>query len=272
MLKTLEEPPAVRAPAAAHRPPRGRAGRRSPRAASRCASTRCRAARIARAARRAWSRRARAARARAWRWATRGSRARLAGEEGARAARGAPRSSCARALAGDDRAAPVDWGCSSAHARRAPRRASARRSAWRAELELLPEQGAQTPRARRRSRRGAAASAARARARSTSRCAWRSCGCATCCACAKGRRELVLRGRPPRPSSQQDAQGAAAARLRDAIELVARHAPEPGAERLRGARAGGARLPAAQALLRPSRVLGSRSARGSARARRCRTP
>ena len=60
------------------------------------------------------------------------------------------------------------------------------------------EQGAQTLRARRARRPGAAASGARARRRSISRCAWRSCGCATCCASSKAPPELRLRRGPPR--------------------------------------------------------------------------
>ena len=111
---------------------------------------------------------------------------REAGERGGRGAAG----ECGgvRALGADglDRRAAVDGA-----ARRSQggggRRGRGAAGADGARAGARAEQGAQALRARGRWRHAAAASADRERVRSISRCAWRSCGCATCCACAKAR-------------------------------------------------------------------------------------
>ena len=278
MLKTLEEPPDVRAPAAADATAARTCCRRSPRAASRCASTRCRRSAIAeRRSTGVDGERARGVRAA-------GARRRAAGRRGWRARPGAALRASAEALRARGarrrrRASARGRRCSSAA--KAARRAGGRggRAAAAERARAVADEGAQTPRAR--SGRGAPARRApRAHADARPRrCAWPSCGCATCCACARGRAELVYavdrRGR----AATQDAAGRERAPLREAIELVRRHAPAPAAVtsprswRWRRSPTACRRCSSAPRLSERPPLDGlRRSARGSARGRRSRTP
>ena len=232
----------VRAPAAAQRPPRRRAADDRlalPAGALRPASAGADRGRPGRASEErpcAGVRAAGARRRAAWR---RGWRARRASGCGA-----AAEAFVRAALAADDGLAAVDGAARAAEAAGAAAGERAPGAAGAASSSCFRRRSANATNAK-GWRRAVAASGGRARRRSTWRCGWRSCGCATCCACAKGRRELVYAvDRPGELEADADGPRRSSGCGRRS-SWSARHAPEPVAERLRGARPRGARLPAA---------------------------
>ena len=204
-----------------------------------------------------------------------GVAARLASEEGA--ALRARAEEFVRCGAGGRRPAGArGWGCWSVAKAAGTAAGERAQERMRARAGAGAEQGAQALRARRRGR-AAPRRAARAHAtRSTWGCGWPSCGCATCCACARARPSWCTRWTAAR-SSTQDAAERRAVGAAPRRRAGGGHAPEPGAERVGGAGAGGAGVPPAKDCLRVSAAAVSaqlvrRSARGSARGRTSRTP
>ena len=172
----------VRAPAAADRSSCETCSRRSPRAVSWCASIRCPPARIAERLEGAEPRsRAGVREPRARGCAPGGAAGERGGRRAARERRGVRSRDAHRRHAASAR------GCRCSTCRRPRRRppARSRRRGSQASSSCCRARSASATNAR-GSRRGGAASGARARTRSTSRCGWPSCGCATCCASAKG--------------------------------------------------------------------------------------
>ena len=152
-----------------------------------------------------------------------GARRRAPGRApGERRGRGAAEQRRAASCAPPSPARPTSargWGCSRSRGPRRQPPARRRRSGWRASSSCCRARSASATNAK-DWRRGAAVSGARARRRSISRCGWRSCGCATCCASAKGPRSSI-HAVDRRAELEHDASAIAMARrLRKGIELV----------------------------------------------------
>ena len=218
----------VRPPGAADATAARTCCRRSPRAASRCASTRCPGEVIAAGA--DGARRARSAAQACARLALGDAGLARSGWPARRAAllRAGAEGFVRAALRGTTAARPWLALLEARRRRRARRRRAAAERGCSGRARAAARQGAQTPRARRRRCR-AGARAARAHAgRSIWGCAWPSCGCATCCACAKGPPELVY-AVDRRAELEQDAQRARGERrCGEGDRAGRRHAPEAG--------------------------------------------
>ena len=248
MLKTLEEPPPFVAPAAAHRPPRGRAA--DDRLALSAGALRSAAAR--RGSRSSsgsdGSTASARGRARVWRWATPRLAATLGERARARRCGRAPRSSCAPRWPARPPGGP-GRGCSTSRrgpawrAGEAEEGACARSSSWcRARSANATNAKGRTPRRRaerRRAHAGARSRAAPGRA-------------------VAARRAVHRRGRPGAASTRWTARTSCGQtrRARRRRPRCARASSSCGdtrlrlaAERVRGARAGGAGLPRCEAPL-----------------------